>query len=79
MTGTVYNPRGVQFEDYTQCGSVLGVCGIHSVNQALDQHLTMPEEEEAAKHKATFLDELKEYWKQTESACVNLIPKTILF
>jgi hypothetical protein len=61
MTGIVYKPLGVQFEDYTTCDSALKVCRIQSVDQVLDQHLTRPEEEEDAEHKATFLDELKEW------------------
>jgi hypothetical protein len=36
-------PLGMQFEDYTTCDSALEVCGIQSVNQMLDQHLTGPE------------------------------------
>jgi hypothetical protein len=52
MTGTVY-------EKYRTCNSALEVCGIQSINQVLDQHLTRPEEEEVSEHKATFLDALK--------------------
>jgi hypothetical protein len=48
---------GRQFQDYTTC---VEVCGIQSVDQVLDQHLTRPEvEEEVAEYKATFLDALK--------------------
>jgi hypothetical protein len=52
----------VQSEDYPTCDNALKVCGVQSVDQALDQHLTRPEEEpegEVAEHKATFLDALK--------------------
>jgi hypothetical protein len=51
----------VQFENYTTCGdSALEVCGIQSVEQVLEQHLTRPEEEEeVAKYKAVFLEALK--------------------
>jgi hypothetical protein len=50
----------MQFEDCATCGSALEVCGIQSVDQVLDQHLTMPEEEEeVAEHEATFLYALK--------------------
>jgi hypothetical protein len=50
----------VQFEDYTTCDSALKVCGIQSVDQVLDQHLTRPEgEEEVAEHKAAFMVVLK--------------------
>jgi hypothetical protein len=51
----------VQSEDYTTCDSALEVCGTQSVSQLLDQHLTMPtEEEKVAEHKATFLYAQKE-------------------
>jgi hypothetical protein len=36
-------PLRVQFEDCTTFDSDLEVCGIHSVVQMLDQHLTRPE------------------------------------
>jgi hypothetical protein len=58
MTGTVYKLHGVQFDDYTTCDSALEVCGIQTVNQVLDEHLTRPEEE-AGEYKATFLDGLE--------------------
>jgi predicted ATP-dependent Lon-type protease len=50
MTGTVY------LLEYslrtTQHNSALEICGIQSVNQMLDQHMTRPEEqEEVAEHK----------------------------
>jgi hypothetical protein len=49
-----------QFEDYTTCDSALKVCGIQSVDQVLDQHLTRPKrEEEVAEHTAAFSDALK--------------------
>jgi hypothetical protein len=38
-------PLGVQFEDYTTCDNAPEVCGVQSVEQVLDQHLTTPEEE----------------------------------
>jgi hypothetical protein len=39
---------------------LLRFCGIQSVDQVLDHHLTRPEEEEeVSEHKATFLDALK--------------------
>jgi hypothetical protein len=37
---------GVQFEDCTICDNVLEVCRVQSVDQMLDQHVTMPEEEQ---------------------------------
>jgi hypothetical protein len=43
----------------TQHVSALKVCGVLSVDHMLDQHLIMPEEEELAEHKTTFLDALK--------------------
>jgi hypothetical protein len=50
----------VQLENYRICDTALEVCGIQSVDQVSDQHLTRPEEpeqeEEVAEHKATFLD-----------------------
>jgi hypothetical protein len=42
----ILQPCGMQFGDYTDCENALEVCGIQSVNQVLDQHLTRPEEEE---------------------------------
>jgi hypothetical protein len=52
-------PLGVQFEDHT-CDSGLDVCGIQTVDQVSDQHLTRPEEEdEVSEHIATYLDALK--------------------
>jgi hypothetical protein len=58
-TGTVYKPLGVRSEGYPTCNSAPEVCGVQSVDQMLDQHLTKseeePEEEEGvAEHKATF-------------------------
>jgi hypothetical protein len=38
-------PLGVQSEDYPTCDSALEICRVWGVNQVLDQHLTMPEEE----------------------------------
>jgi hypothetical protein len=53
-------PLGLQIEDYTTCDSALEVCGFHTFNQMLDQHLTRPEEEEeVSEHNMTFLDVLK--------------------
>jgi hypothetical protein len=54
----------VQSEDNTTCDSALEVCGVRTVDQVLDQHLTRPEEEseseeEVAEHKTTFWDALK--------------------
>jgi hypothetical protein len=52
---------GVQSEGYTTCDSALKVCGIQSVDQVIDQHLTRPEEEgEVSEQKATSLDALNE-------------------
>jgi MinD superfamily P-loop ATPase len=51
-------PLQVQFEDCATCGSALEVCGVQSVDQVLDQHLTIPEVE-VAEYEATFLDALK--------------------
>jgi hypothetical protein len=50
----------VQFEDKT-CDHVLDVCGVHTVSQVLDQHLSSPEEEEEemVEDKLTFLDAQK--------------------
>jgi hypothetical protein len=68
------HPFGVQFEDYT-CDSALEVCGIHNVDQVLDQQLTGPEEEkEVAEHKAAFLDALEAARKHM----VSLIQRTVL-
>jgi hypothetical protein len=44
-------PLGVQFEDCRRCDIALEVCGILSVSQVLDQHLTMSEEEPEGKRK----------------------------
>jgi hypothetical protein len=53
-------PPGVQSEDYPTRDSALEVCGVQSVDQVLDQHLTRAEEEEeVAEYKGTFLDALK--------------------
>jgi hypothetical protein len=54
MTGTL--PLGVQSGD-----NALEVCGVWSVDQVLDQHLTRPqeeaeEEEEVAEYEVTFLN-----------------------
>jgi hypothetical protein len=50
----------MQFEDHTTCSSALEVCGIQSVDQTLDQHLTRAEEtEEVVEHKAAFSGALK--------------------
>jgi hypothetical protein len=47
-------PLGVRSEDYPTYDSALEVCGVWSVDQVLDQHLTTPEEaekeEEVAEH-----------------------------
>jgi hypothetical protein len=53
------HPLGVQSEDWPTCDSAVEVCGIQSVDQVLDQHLTRPEEEDVAEHKATFSDALE--------------------
>jgi hypothetical protein len=53
----------VQSKDYPSSDSTFEVCGVQSVDQVLDQHLTRPEEpkeeKEVAEHKATFFDALK--------------------
>jgi hypothetical protein len=67
-----FQPLGVQCEDYPTCDIALEVCGVWSVGQMSDQHLTRPEEAEkegspeeaeeegeVTKYKATFLDALK--------------------
>jgi hypothetical protein len=38
-------PLGAQFEDYMTCGSAAKVCGVHCVEQVLDQQLTRQEKE----------------------------------
>jgi hypothetical protein len=57
-------PLGVQSEDYSKCDSALKDCGARSVDQALELHLTRPEEpeeeKEVAGHKATYLDALRD-------------------
>jgi hypothetical protein len=51
---------GVQSVDYPTCDSATEVCGVQSINHVLHQRLIWPEEEEeVAKHKATFLDAKK--------------------
>jgi hypothetical protein len=54
---------GVHSEDQPTCASTLDICEVRSVNQVLDQQLTISEEEpeegkEVAEYKASFLDSL---------------------
>jgi uncharacterized protein YunC (DUF1805 family) len=49
--GYSLQPLGVQSEDYQTRDSALKVCGVRSVEQVLDQHLTMPEETQKRKRK----------------------------
>jgi hypothetical protein len=78
-TGIVNKPLGVQFEDYTACGSALEVCGILSIAQVLDQQLTRPEEEEEVSElKRTFLDALLEAFRKYVSVYSHHLISPIL-
>jgi hypothetical protein len=59
----------VQFEDYTTCDGALKVCGKQTVNQLLGQHLTRTKDDQAAEHKTTFMDILKELEASRKYVC----------
>jgi hypothetical protein len=51
----ILQPLQVQYEKYAACDSALEVCGIQSITQKLDQHLTMPEEGEELENRNNIL------------------------